>query len=296
MPLGTALLTVAAAAGVLAGPAPTAIIGGILLGFVLPGLALTEILFRRRTLSAVERTVLAPALSLATLITSGLLLNAAGVRLDRTSWTLAAAGVTLVVLVLTVATVRLGRGVESAEAPATERELVGAETVRIRLSERGEAPTGLTPRVKTPRALPGPFAPWSAEHKVEVGQLVRQLLPMILVVAVLAGAGYLSFTSSRDSYDVTVTTLSAAPPGAANAAGNRVIAVTASGLVADNGPYEVRVTDGDGRNLLRRAVAADDRGNWTARLTLPAESRLSIGLFRDGDTSAYRTVLIAAAG
>ena len=49
--------------------------------------------------------------------------------------------------------------------------------------------------------------------------------------------GYLSFVSSRASYDVTVTTLSAAPPGPVNTAGNRVVEVTASGLVAGDGPY-----------------------------------------------------------
>jgi hypothetical protein len=306
MPLLTAAATVASAAGVLWGPSPAAIAGGILLGFLLPGLALTEILFRHRTLSPVERTVLAPALSLATLIISGLVLYVAGVRLDRTSWTLAAAGVTLVALALAALPRRVtpDEGAVAAE-PAEQRELVGAETVRIHLASPGEAATEFIPVIRdgdppppgrmAPQALPGPFAPWSAQHKVEVRQLMRQLLPMIMVVAVLAGAGYLSFVSSRASYDVTVTTLSAAPPGAVNAAGNRVVEVTASGLIAGNGPYDLLVTDAAGTTVLERVIAVDADGTWSAALTLPSARRLTVGLFRAGDTSAYRTLLIAAA-
>lgn len=305
-----ALVTVAAAAGVLVGPSLTAIAGGLLLGFVLPGLALTELLFRRRTLSPVERTVLAPALSLATLIISGLLLYVAGVHLNRTSWTLAAGGVTLVVLALTALPVRIRRRepvpidgeMVGSEPVSRDRELVGASPTALPVA--GDAATDFIPVIrdgdgpppkKTPPALPGPFAPWSAAHKVEVRQLLRQLLPMIVVVAVLAGAGYLSFVNSRASYDVTVTRLSAAPPGVADAAGNRVVEVSASGLIADSGPYNLLVTNPAGANVLERAITVDGDGSWSAALTLPATVRLTVGLFRADDTTAYRTLLIAAA-
>lgn len=318
----TALVTVAAAAGVLVGPSLTAIAGGLLLGFVLPGLALTELLFRRRTLSPVERTVLAPALSLATLIISGLLLYVAGVHLDRTSWTLAAGGVTLVVLALTALPVRIRRRepvpidgeMLGSEPVSRDRELVGSEPVSRDRELVGASPTALPvagdaatdfipvirdgdgpPPKKSPPALPGPFAPWSAAHKVEVRQLLRQLLPMIVVVAVLAGAGYLSFVNSRASYDVTVTRLSAAPPGVVDAAGNRVVEVSASGLIADSGPYNLLVTNPAGANVLERAITVDGDGSWSAALTLPATVRLTVGLFRADDTTAYRTLLIAAA-
>ena len=124
---------------------------------------------------------------------------------------------------------------------------------------------------------------------------MRQLLPMIMVVAVLAGAGYLSFVSSRASYDVTVTTLSAARPGPVNTAGNRVVEVTASGLVAGNGPYKLLITTSTGTKVLERAVPVDADRTWSAALVLPAAARLTVGLFRSGDTTAYRTLLIAAA-
>ena len=129
---------------------------------------------------------------------------------------------------------------------------------------------------------------------MERGQLARQLTPMILVLAVLAGAGYLSFVSSYESYDVTVTALSAEPPGPIGVSGDRTVEVTASGLLADDGPYTVAVTDPDGARILERAVAVDGAGTWTAALTLPAAERLTVGLFRAGDTTAYRTLIVAA--
>jgi hypothetical protein len=309
-PVQTAVVTVASAAAVLAGPAAAAVAGGLLLGLVLPGLALTAIIFRHRTLSAVERTVLAPALSLAVLVVSGLLLHVADFRLDRVSWTLAAAGATLAALALAAVPERVWQG----EEPEYEYEYVdeedlpeprdavtvGAETVRIPLPGTAEAATELipvirdAPRVRQPRVLPGPFAPWSPEQKVRRGQLARQLLPMVVVLAVLAGAGYLSFVSSYSSYDVTVTVLSAGPPGPVDAAGDRVVEVTASGLVADDAPYTLAVSDGTGTRLLERPVAVDGDGTWTAALTLPAEDRLTVGLFRAGDTNPYRTLILAA--
>ena len=310
-PVQTAVATVGSAAAVLAGPAPLAVAGGLLLGLVLPGLALTAIVFRNRTLTAVERTVLAPALSLAVLVVSGLVLYVAGFGLDRTSWTLGAAGATLLALALKAVPDRVWQGEESeyeyeyvdAGEPAGRQRAavaVGAETVRIQLG--GDAQTEVIPvvrdtappRAREPRVLPGPFAPWSPEQRVRRGQLARQLLPMVLVLAVLAGAGYLSFVSSYSSYDVTVTALSAEPPVPAGAGGNRTVEVTASGLVPDDGPYTVAVTDADGARVLERAVAVDGDGTWTEALTVPGGERLTVGLFRAGDTTAYRTLVIAA--
>ena len=307
-PVQTAVVTVASAAAALAGPAPLAVAGGLLLGFVLPGLALIALIFRNRTLSAVERTVLAPALSLAVLVICGLLLHAAGIALDRTSWTLAAAGATLLALGLRAVPDRVWQGeepefeyeyVEAGELPAERPgRTAGAETVRIQLggdtrTEIVAAAPDAARKERKPRVLPGPFAPWSPEQKVRRGQLARQLLPMILVLAVLAGAGYLSFVSSYSSYDVTVTALSAEPPGPIGVDGRRTVEVTASGLLAADAPYTMTVTGPDGARLLERPVTADGDGTWTAALTLPAADRLTVGLFRAGDTTAYRTLIIA---
>jgi hypothetical protein len=275
-PVLTAVVTVAAAAGVLAGPAVTAVIGGMLLAFVLPGLALTALIFRYRGVTAVERTVLAPALSLAVLIIAGLVLYVAGFPLGRTSWTLAAAGTTLAVLALKAVPERVWQGEED--------DVEEALTQVIPVVRDGDRPP----------APPGPFAPWSPKQRVRAVQLVRQLTPMLLVAALLAGAGYLSLISSQHGYDVTVTTLAAAPPAPADASGQRDVAVSAAGLVAADGPYTVVVSRPDGTRLAERTVAVTGSGTWAATLRLPAADRLTVGLFRAGDTVAYRTLYLAA--
>jgi hypothetical protein len=261
---------------------------------VLPGLALTDLLFRHRTLSAVERTVLAPALSLAVLVVSGLLLYVAGVKLDRVSWTLAAGGVTLVALAVTAVPERVWRGEADEDEPvlATVGAAQDAPTELIPVIRDGDPPP---PKVRPRPVPPGPFAPRSPEQKLEIRQVLRQLLPMVLVLTVLAGAGYLSYVSSHESYDVTVTSLSAAPPGPVTAAGVHSVEVTAGGLVADDGPYTLRITGTSGAELGERAVVVDRDGVWSAVLSLPADQRVTLGLFRAGDVVAYRTLIVAEA-
>ena len=69
--------------------------------------------------------------------------------------------------------------------------------------------------------------------------------------------------------------------------------MTASGLVADDGPYTLAVSDPAGARILERSVTVDGDGTWTGSFTLPAAERLTVGLFRAGDTTAYRTLIIA---
>jgi hypothetical protein len=274
-----AAATVAATVAVLAGPLPAAVAGGLLLATVLPGLGLTAVLFRGRRLSAVERTVLAPALSLAVLVLGGLLIYVTGFALDRVSWTCATAGVTLVSLVVPAIPLprpsTVERDIEIAElaaaAKAATESGVGEKRVALLLPE-------LTP-VQPP--------------KPPVARIVRQLLPMVLVLAVLGGAGWLSFGSSRSSYDQTVTALSAAPPGDADASGLRAVTITVSGLIAADGPYRIEVLNGTATTVTR-TVAAGAATSWTTTVSIGL-NRATVSLFRAKDTAAYRTLYIAAA-
>jgi hypothetical protein len=78
------------------GPAVLAVPAGLLLALVLPGLAAVRALFPSRALSWMERLVLVPALSLTVLVLGGLLINVAGVALNRLSWAALTGGVTVV--------------------------------------------------------------------------------------------------------------------------------------------------------------------------------------------------------
>jgi hypothetical protein len=227
----TAGVTLLAGAGVLAGPPPLAIAGGLLLGFVLPGLALTGAVFRGRRLTAVEHAMLAPALSLAVLVAAGLIIYVCGYALDRTAWTASTVLVTLVALA------------------------VPALPVRAR-------PAAVDETVVLPYRNPGPPPPLT--------RLVRQLAPLALIIAMLGLAGYYSYQDSRRTYDVTVTALSMTPPGPPDATGRRTVDLTVTGLVAADGPYSLVVT-APGTPAVRRTVTVPADGIWSDRLTVGAD-------------------------
>ncbi|MEV4704240.1 hypothetical protein [Actinoplanes sp. NPDC049316] len=293
LPRILAAVTVAAGAAVLLGPLPLSVAGGLLLGFVLPGMALTGVLFRGRELTAVERTTLAPALSMAALVVSGLAVHVCGLALDRLSWTVATAGVTLLALIVPAV---LPRGVP-AGAPAAEEEPrpVGERLSRIQLAPPDVAVITEARTVVMSVVPPEDEEHVAAEEKARRGRLVRQLLPLVLVMAVLGGASWLSFGTSRETFETTVTALSAAPSGPVDSAGNRTVAVSASGLVRADGPYTLAVTGPGGASVARRTISVTGDGSWSETLSLPAEQRLAVNLFRAGDATAYRTLYISAA-
>ncbi|BCJ48554.1 hypothetical protein Asp14428_00290 [Actinoplanes sp. NBRC 14428] len=278
-----AAATVLAAAGVLAGPAPLAVAGGLLLGFVLPGAALTGALLRGRTLTAVERTLLAPALSLATLVVGGLLVHLCRLPLNRWSWTVATGGIAL--LALAVQVVLPGPAVTG--PPAEEAAPVPAGSWEAAAVAEGRTVV-MTVAPHTSEE------PADADDKARRIRLVKQLLPLVLVLAVLGGASWLSFGTSRETYETTVTALSAAPSGPVDAAGDRVVAMAASGLVAADGPYTLTVTGAAGTAPIRRIITPGRDGAWSENLTLPGDERVTVNLYRAGDTAAYRTLAISA--
>ena len=285
-------LTVPATAAVLAGPLPLAVAGGLLLGFVLPGTALTLALFRGRTLTSIERTTLAPALSMAVVIVAGLVLHACGADLDRVSWTVATAGVTLLALVVPAV---LPRRVPAVVEPVEEAPRpVGERLSRIQVAP-GDVAVIAEARTVVMSVVPAEDEEQAAaEGKSQRGRLVRQLLPLVLVLAVLGGASWLSFGTSRETYETTVTALSAGPSGPVDAAGNRTVAVSVSGLVRTDGPYTLVVTGAPGTTATRRVIAVTGAGEWTETLTMPGAQRMTVNLYRSGDTTAYRTLFISA--
>lgn len=290
-------VTVAAGAAVLVGPGPAAIVGGLLLAFVLPGLALIGVFFRRRDLTTVERIVLTPALSMGTLIVAGLAVHVAGVRIDRVSWTVATAVVTLVAVIAPWVSTLYAPEPEPGPEPAAAAGPGGARPARADVGER---------TVRIPHRLPQDATvvisiaeiedavDVAAQEKAGRRRLVRQLLPLALVALVLGGAGWLSFSTSRTTHNTTVTALWATPSGPVNAAGNRRVKVSADGLLADEGPYQVRVLTAAGKVALTRTVPVTGDGSWTEALSLPGAQRMTVSLYRAGDTTAYRTLYLSA--
>ena len=245
-------LTVAASVACEFGPLAVSVPGGLLLAFVLPGLALLEAIFAaaRREVGTVERAVLVPSLSLAVLVLGGLALWSVGGHLNRTSWMLVCTVTTLVAVAVAV-----HRGAGAPAAPAS-----------------------------APRSL-----------RISQERLIRDVLPLTLAVLLLAGAGVWSYADSVGTYDITISTLSAGQPGQTDAGGNRLVPVSASGLLPSEGPYTMVVTGTSGAEIGRQAITPGTDGDWAGRLTVPGDERVTVGLFRGTETVAFRTLIIAAA-
>jgi hypothetical protein len=137
-------------------------------------------------------------------------------------------------------------------------------------------------------------APASGPPGVRGGRprLVKHVLPAALAVVMLAGAAWLSLATSIRTHRVTVTTLSVVPPGAADSSGTRTVQVNATGL-ATGATYALQVTSTSENT--RTAVAADENGLWTSTLRLPGDERLTLALYRAGESVPMRTVIVASA-
>jgi hypothetical protein len=249
-------LTVAAAVAAQFGPLAVSLPGGLLLAFVLPGLALNEAVFRRgrRDIGLTERVVLVPSLSLAVLVLGGLGLWSVGGHLNRASWTLVCAVTTLIATgVAYYRTLRAGE-------PDPEPASAATPAARVVSQER----------------------------------LIRDVLPLTLAVLLVAGAGVWSYADSVNTHDVAVSSLSAAPPGPVDTAGNRVVRVSATGLAPADGPWRMVWIGDTGEQLCTRSVAPGGDGAWSGEVTVPGDERITVNLFRGGDATAFRTLIIAS--
>lgn len=147
------------------------------------------------------------------------------------------------------------------------------------------------------RHAPVPARPAAARPRWRLSQrrLIRDVLPLTLGVLLVAGAGVWSYADSVGTYDVTVSTLSAGQPGQVDADGNRPVQVTASGLAPSGGPYRMVLSGTAGEDLGEQSVTPDTAGDWTGRLTVPGDERVTVDLFRGAERAAFRTLIIAAA-
>ncbi|MDT4990795.1 MAG: hypothetical protein QOH97_687 [Actinoplanes sp.] len=176
--------------------------------------------------------------------------------------------------------------------------VVPAEQAQVAAPNTAQVATPNTAQVATPKTAKAPVpktarAPGGGPAKPP-RRLVWQAAPLLLVVAILGGASWLSYDSSRDAYDTTVTALSAEPSGPVNAAGKRSVTVTVTGLVTADGPYSLVASGATGSATVRRTITVPAGGVWTESLTLPGSQRITVTVSRAGDTSAYRTLYISA--
>jgi hypothetical protein len=270
-----AVLTAAAGIVVLTGPDVLRVAGGLLLALGLPGLALTTALFRDRiSLTTIERVVLVPALSLATLVLGGMAAWVVGLPLRRETWLAVSALVTLGALATTV--------FWPVTVPVRSRGRM------VKLPTPGDSTLILPVFLDRQRAA---LPLW---RRVLPARPQHTVVPLMLVAALLISAGWYSAWTSVRTHDVTVTSLSALPPSAANGLGERSVAVTATGLATGIGAYALVVTSPAGAETSRQELTAEPDGSWTGNLTIPGGERTTIGLYRTGEKTPYRTLIISA--
>jgi hypothetical protein len=272
--------TLVAGAFALSGIRILTVAGGLPLALVLPGLALSALLFRRPgRLVTIERIMLVPSLSLGTLILGGLLAWVVRAPLHRVTWLALSAGVTLAALAAVVL-----------KTPAVPAESAGSGPPGVR-GGRSRLPTPSDATLILPVFLDreGLFEPEPMNRR---RRLLKQVVPAVLAVAMLAGAAWLSLATSIRTHRVTVTTLSVVPPGGIDSSGDRSIQVNATGL-SSGSAYALQVTSTSENT--RTTVTADDNGLWTSTLRLPGDERLTLALYRAGETIPMRTVIVASA-
>lgn len=244
-------LTVAAAVAVETGPLPLSLPGGLLLAFLLPGYALNEAIFRPR-----RRDI--GVVERAVLVPS-----------------LSLAVLVLGGLVLWGAGGHLNRTSWTLVCAVSTLIATGAAYYR-------------TLRAAAPETEPGPAPAVRAGIQ---DRLIRDVLPLVLAVLLVAGAGVWSYADSVNTYDVTVTTLSAQPPGPVDADGNRPVQVAATGLTA--GEWTLVLSDPAGVEVDRQDVAPDGAGGWSGQVTVPGDERVTVNLFRGQEAAAFRTLVIS---
>lgn len=231
--LRLAAVTLVAAALLLVLPvgSPLAVVPGLALALVLPGLALRDALGLQPSLTPVERALLVPVLSLAVVVLTGLVLQVVGVGLGRGSWAVALTVVTAAGL--TAAALSPARGTAGGASPTVPRR--GRERLRDLLG---------------------------------VGRHQREAASF--AVAALALAAGLSVWSAQE-HETGVTALTAVPIGGERRGSGPEVFVTFRNGEEQEVPYRLLVRRGDlvvvdevvrlgaGESVQRRVPREDDQ-------------------------------------
>jgi len=235
---------------------------GLLLALALPGIALTAALFGGRALSTVERLVLPLALSFGVLILGGLGVYALGIALNRASWTTLTAGVTVIAGVSTALWQRL----------------------RVPVSGPAASETTIFGRVLVPE-----------QEKIRLGTAFWRVVPLIVAVVMLVGAGAIALRSARDDH-AAYTSLSLVPaPDNAAHPGRRAVVLAVHCEEAGTTGYRLRVV---GDNGFRQTfdLTLQPGTDWSQTVQVPPTGTVTADLFKGSGSSPYRTVYLAGTG
>jgi hypothetical protein len=247
------------------GPSVIAIAFGLIFALVLPGYAITRLLGHARDLSRVEELFCIPALSMASIILGGVVIDVAGFTLTRSTWAVFLASVTEVALILdlmlpwrTVAAAT--DSMPSNGGPPT----AGVATVRM------AAPSG---------------RPLSGRARMLI---VGSLLAATAVVAVVT-----MVVGEKDAVATqppAATAIGMVPAFATEAPGStRTVSLYVWNGEGAQTTFTIRLT-GTGKFTDTIRATVYDNSQWSGRAKVPSTGKVTAELFRPGDKTPFRTV------
>ncbi|MEV0841728.1 hypothetical protein AB0I55_19500 [Actinocatenispora sera] len=287
-PIGVAGAALLAAGAVLLPVPVLRVPAGLALVLVLPGLAAVGPL--RPRLSTMERIALVPLLSIAVPVLGGIGCYAAGARLTAPVWAVLATVVTLalcglhVVLGDPAAARAARRDPAGTRSPRPDPDGAEADRTGRRAVRRGQA------RGPVPRSDPA-WQRRNDEPRAAVRRALRVVLPAVLTVALLGGAGAVALRAAGAGSVQHYTALSITPVGSAVAL-DRSVSITVSCNESAATAYTVRVTGADGYDTHRSVRLAPGQSR-TWRLTVPAVGRVTAQLYTGDRGTPDRSVFLA---
>jgi hypothetical protein len=129
----------------------------------------------------------------------------------------------------------------------------------------------------------------AARIQARLRVVARAAVPLAVAAALLVGAGWLSMRSALAQDDKPVTALSAVVTGT-DPAGRRTVLIDVTDGEPGQTTFDVRVTGPDGYRSEVDVPLARGR-HWSHTVDVPPGT-VTIGLFRAGDASAYRSAFL----
>lgn len=242
-----------------------AIAFGLIFALALPGYAITRLLGHARDLSRVEQLCCIPALSMASIVIGGVVIDVAGFTLTRSTWAVFLAGVTEVALVLDLMLPWRARAAATDSVPPSGMPpIAGAATVRTAV------PSG--------RRLSG-----RARTLIVGGVLATTAA--VAVITMVVGEKDAVATQPR-----AATAIGMVPAFATEAPGStRTVSLYVWNGEGAQTTFTIRLT-GTGKFTDTIRATVYDNSQWSGRAKVPSKGKVTAELFRPGDKTPYRTV------
>jgi hypothetical protein len=274
-PAGEPPLTSGTTAG---GPSVIAVAFGLIFALILPGYAITRLLGHARDLSRIEELLCIPALSMASIVIGGLVIDVAGFTLTRSTWAVFLAGVTEAALVLDLV------------LPWRNGITAGDTVSSTGMASTGMATTGMAWAGGASTIAPATVRTAGASRLSRRGTtlIVGGLLAATALVAVVTMV--IGEKDAVATQPPAATAIGMVPAFATEAPGStRTVSLYVWNGEGSPTTFTIRLT-GTGKFTDTIRATVYDNSQWSGRAKVPSTGKVTAELFRPGDKTPYRTV------